>query len=1157
MFPLLNNAVSDIVTAVNAGDILELVTVDSDALTIEYATREEIAAAVSYGHDPDPISGNNRHINLYDGETWVLNFNNSNPNFTLKKPFVLPGIAPTVYSMDTAPNATGDPGENFKLIPTTLQNMQHHLTQKALSQLSIVSNVDITTSAKKIQIKSKQLGSSGAIEVVGGRANSAEFNLMGDSEVVNFNGKDYLAVKTISYPDTVNPGDTVLLNNLTGVNRLSRLQSTDTMDTIKLGDNCYYTYNDKLAYLTPYVEIAISDVSSSHSRPAGTVWRWTHNEAGSLANITDKTIGVPGNQANDWNAAGSGDAAALERIIINAGTISTYQNFTLTVDATPVQADYYTFESADGTTFAVWFDFGGAAPTGASYIAATNKITVPINIADSYNTLVTKLVNALNGNANFVASFDAYQTSGASFTDVNAGDLLMVYGTFAGWDAGNKASGTGESQVAGFPIVAVNAASRYIDVVNPFGSNMSASQIGVGNTIKIVPSPMIEWKVPHAARASVLQSVVSGGTATCTTNDAHRLKVGDNFYLLNNNAIPTAPGSVTLPSGEILDVGTVTVVTAYNVFQYATAAADGSYISGAIMKFALHDSIEIQNTLNGITTDTADGANPTGFAFVKYQEGSAYRKEITKITVLPDIAGSLNSTYFTLHSADDETNYYVWYDVSGTGIDPTLFGYTGIKVSIIFGDSAEKVAYKTTLALSSIVYFKVKTGYDVTRYKLEKLNFKGLTRISRVYGESPRFLDCGVAIDDLLIISGNTFNSNNNGIFRVRAIDNDNIIYENQSSRKEVNTDTTPFNNSGTAVNWQQNAVQIIGIAGSFENLSIGDSVKKQEDPEKFWVQILSFNTLNPKTATVLTLNAAYQGTTSASTGIKFNQVDDVEAGVKLQSINDIRILEGDCVRVSDTLFISNMVNNNWFNLNNTGSFIIQSVGTYSDYRPYLQVINAAAVAESNRLVSVDLGGIIITEYDYSNFSSYRKVEHIIQDSFTSSRRVAFLTPADRAYKFSESNRTKMQSSGKLRFNTDVTSGIDGYSYYTGLLRTVQRVIDGFEPDPETYPGRRAVGGAIEILPPLISRISLSIDITTDEGVNLGEISNEIKTVIINYINNLGVSNDVILSEIIAKIMNIRGVGAATFNIPSPNTERIYIDNIEKAFIEAKDISLA
>jgi uncharacterized phage protein gp47/JayE len=146
---------------------------------------------------------------------------------------------------------------------------------------------------------------------------------------------------------------------------------------------------------------------------------------------------------------------------------------------------------------------------------------------------------------------------------------------------------------------------------------------------------------------------------------------------------------------------------------------------------------------------------------------------------------------------------------------------------------------------------------------------------------------------------------------------------------------------------------------------------------------------------------------------------------------------------------------------------------------------------------------------------------------------------------------------GKLGYSTDVTTGVDGYLYYTGLLRRVQRIVDGYEPDAENFPGRRAVGGLIETLPPLIRKIVVSINVTTDEGVNLGDISNNIKSVIINYIQTLGVGQDVIISEMIAAVMNIKGVGAVTFTNPTPDTERITIANNEKATISPEDIGIA
>ena len=83
------------------------------------------------------------------------------------------------------------------------------------------------------------------------------------------------------------------------------------------------------------------------------------------------------------------------------------------------------------------------------------------------------------------------------------------------------------------------------------------------------------------------------------------------------------------------------------------------------------------------------------------------------------------------------------------------------------------------------------------------------------------------------------------------------------------------------------------------------------------------------------------------------------------------------------------------------------------------------------------------------------------------------------------------------------------------------------------------------------------LDVTTKDGVNLSEITNEIKSAVINHINNLGVGDDVILSDIIVRAMSIDGVAAVTFVTPAASTERISIGNNEKAFITPLDVSIA
>ncbi len=427
-----------------------------------------------------------------------------------------------------------------------------------------------------------------------------------------------------------------------------------------------------------------------------------------------------------------------------------------------------------------------------------------------------------------------------------------------------------------------------------------------------------------------------------------------------------------------------------------------------------------------------------------------------------------------------------------------------------------------------------------------------MMRLSRHDGESPRFTDCGVAVDDYIVIGGSTFKSNNNGRFRVIAVDNNAVILLNSEGTDEINT-IRPFNNKSYQVDWTANTNLVTGVAGAFKNL-----VKKPEDPDTAYRQVITFTPSLSTTATQITLGNTYPGVTATAPGVFFDQLTDYDTGIELLGADDIICYEGDSVVSGDTLFVQNIINSNWFSVGNIGSFGITEIGiNAATFKPFLRVNNPSGAAETNRLMSVNTEGFYIIESLASKFYSIRQINFAILDDLNNERRSIYITPSNRNAKFTNANKTSITHMGKFGYNTDVTTGVDGYLYYTGLLRRVQRIVDGYEPDADNFPGRRAVGGAIETLPPLTQRIVVAMNVTTDEGVNLGDISNNIKSVIINYIDSLGVGQDVILSEMIAAVMGIKGIGAVTFTNPIPSTERITIANNEKATIVPEDIGIA
>ena len=1029
IFPLTDNDTATIVGVINESEIFSAV--EQTSGTFLKATREEDSVAINelgFGHDPDPGNNVNEYVGMYDSESWVLTFQNANPNFELKVALQLNGVS-AVYSMDTTPNEDSTTGEKFKLVPITTTNIRHHMVHKALSQLDIVSDVDFADDSKKIQLKSQLLGSDGAIEIVGGRANAATFKVIGESEIVTDGGDDFLEVKIPSSPATLSPGQHVTLSNQSGVERLDRVVDNDTMDVVKINDDTYeYRYNDKSTNFNQYVEFTIADANGIDpgSYPvAGLVWRWTHNDAGATALHIDTSVGVIANGPAKYDASGTlGGATNLFLSINDAGSASTALNFELTSSGQPVQADYVTFEDSDGDDYAVWFDIdaAGTAPTGATYVAATNKVEVDILSTDSPNVIMSKYVSALL-TFGIATDFNLSLLQGASLSDVRVGNLVNPIGSFSGWSSTNLTFESGDDKIGGWPIVNVNSASRYFDVVNPYGVAMAATQIGASGTVHISTSPIIEWRLDHSAKLEITSISITSNVATSTTNGPHKLNVGDTFT------------DIDIPTAATPDTGTVLSVVGTNQFTYASTNPDAT-------------SIE-----------------PGGFL--------------------------------------------------------------------------------------------LKTGETETTYKIEDLGYNNMFRLSRATGDSPLFVSCGIAVDDVMILSGSTFAAINNGEFRVLAVDENSVIYQNINAVEELNT-FVKFNNFDTEVQWQANSDQVVGVAGAFKNLSIGDWVKKETDDDTFYSQVSAFDTGVAATATAITLANSYSGISSTTTGHALDQNSSIGTGVKLRDTRDMRFLEGDAVRINDVLFISENSDSNWFSATNSGTFTINSFGTNSvDGKVFLRVDNSAGIAQTD--VQLDIANTVlsITEADDNKFTTIRQIHSVSIDEFNSDRRLVYLTPGNRAYKWSQSNVSCVSALGKIGYNQDIVTGVDGYLYYTGLLRKVQRIIDGFEPDPTNFPGRKAVGSLIEVLPPLPRRVTVAIDVTTRDGVNLSEISDEISSVIINYVSDLGVGEDVILSDIIVRVKNIDGVAAVTFITPEPSEERISISSEEKAFIEASDISIA
>lgn len=105
------------------------------------------------------------------------------------------------------------------------------------------------------------------------------------------------------------------------------------------------------------------------------------------------------------------------------------------------------------------------------------------------------------------------------------------------------------------------------------------------------------------------------------------------------------------------------------------------------------------------------------------------------------------------------------------------------------------------------------------------------------------------------------------------------------------------------------------------------------------------------------------------------------------------------------------------------------------------------------------------------------------------------------------------------------------YTHWTGLVQETQKVIDGVAADAVTFPGVRAAGITVFVLPATAIDQTLEANVAVLDEFDAVEVIASVQTAIINYINNLDIGDNVIISQIIEDAMRVPG--AFDFKITS------------------------
>ena len=240
------------------------------------------------------------------------------------------------------------------------------------------------------------------------------------------------------------------------------------------------------------------------------------------------------------------------------------------------------------------------------------------------------------------------------------------------------------------------------------------------------------------------------------------------------------------------------------------------------------------------------------------------------------------------------------------------------------------------------------------------------------------------------------------------------------------------------------------------------------------------------------------------------------------------------------------------FSTVNKGTFNIVSVPSTSS----VVYANVNVLAEGPLVLGVS-GTSSVSILDQS-YMSYRQVIMVApKPTDPTNRALLVVSPGTDLGLINEGQGAKISFPNRLGFGTDPVPGVNGYNYWTGLLRKVSRIISGYAPDSATYPGVAAAGIDIDPRPPQINQVALALIVKTSRGVSLQAISDTIKSAIEGYVNSLGLGQAVILSEVVKLVQTVPGVDSCVLTSPLPSTERITVGDSAVPRISATAITLS
>lgn len=905
---------------------------------------------------------------------------------------------------------------------------------------------------------------------------------------------------------TVNDNPNVTNGHALSVGDIVYQTTDDTTDGLRAGPksitavtNNTFSYNETGANITSTESITYN----TSKLPAGT--KYTISAISSSGSQITVTIGSHNFNVNDtvYFQPGHFDptsnitvASGAKTVISVTGTTVTWNEATTSGTATLISGVTYTLSSGQAYKASVYYSkqqiaVGGLSRDSNGLVTAT---VLNSYITSGHSFKVGDIIYISPGEADFASGAKIVTSTPASntFTYIEAGSVTtstaMQYASTTSSDPNFTG---GATPVVSGDIVHIDSNTGWSgDLI---GNNRITAISSTSFSLLMSDSVYTGFAQPKNLNSTTNISFYPIDTAQSTASGIVSF-INANTSLVSATLVPSNGGTTNDGSG-VIDKSTQDEF----LFSISNASVNGVG-QQSVASWSLFDGINWIQTTN-LATNTSSQLSLKNTVSGELTSNADFSNENMKLvpTTSKNIVDYLNNTGISGFSsngsvkATENGKLQIYSNTTGSNGSIQVNGGTGNLASAPIFGSGQSISDGTNNYTQITIPASQINGFTGDSY----VSLQGNSKASKTtpWGSSQSMSISNSSNQGEYLI---TFSPSVNAVNVIQAIvSTGNTVYQiekqgNFAAYIDNSTSPTALSSSITEGHW----VYITSTTLNPANTGFKQIVRVDRTTSTFWIE-------NP---------------------------DCVEEVTTLANDDFLKFLTYDSVIPGDAL----VINTNIFGDSNIGSFTVsrldENVGTTTTNAFYV-------TGNLSTLSSTALGNnyIYVQIKEQTPIKLIKKIRSInLNKNNSNYYDITFDT--DKYYnKISSVVGSTVKALDKLDFPTSLAKGVDGYSYNTGLLAEVNKIIYGDEQNPSVYPGVAAAGTTIDTAGPLVKRISLSIALRLKTG-NKEDTINRVKSAVASLINGSVAGISIPIGKIVGVVNDIDGVMSSSMISPTYNS---------------------